>query len=263
MSLFTAPSQYLFSGFLLTDNVSYNISHNFSSLCVKLHIQELWKENQQVPGAVSLRGTRVNHHLGKQDRAIAPGEKKTPTVWIFVHIFKHICHGSAQTICPLRQESSQTLLLMLSNFKRYYWRLIPEFLILSIFTRKTVLRIVLIQSISNFDYCLLTTYRLKILCLIIAQEYLRKYGRFINNSWNKKEEKCIYRQLFSYFFCSAGVKQGTFCSLKPVAFCSKLRKKTIIYSPKYHQPIFNKFSENLTQLFLLTREREVGCVSGA
>lgn len=74
LSLFTAPSQYLSSGFLLTDNVCYNISHHFSPLCVKLHIQELWKENQQVPGALSL-WERASHHLKKEHKAIAPGEK--------------------------------------------------------------------------------------------------------------------------------------------------------------------------------------------
>lgn len=120
-----------------------------------------------------------------------------------------------------------------------------------------ILRIVLIQSISNFDYCLLSTYRIKIICLIISQGYLRKYGRFINNSQNKKE-KCICRQLFSYFFCSARVKWGTCYSLRSMAFCSKyhwLRKKTIIYSPKCNQHIFSKFSEHLARLFLLMWER--------
>lgn len=122
------------------------------------------------------------------------------------------------------------------------------------------LRIVLIQSISNFDYCLLTTYRLKIICLIISQGYLRKYGRFINNSQNKKEEKYICRQLFSYFFCSARVKWGTCYSFRSMAFCSKyhwLRKKTIIYSLKCNQPIFSKFSEHLARLYV--RERSDEC----
>lgn len=72
--LFTAPSQQLSSGFPLTDNVTYNISHSFSSLCVKLHIQGLCKENQQVPGTLSRQGRRARHHPRKQHKEIPPGE---------------------------------------------------------------------------------------------------------------------------------------------------------------------------------------------
>lgn len=158
-SLFTAPSQYLFSGFLLTDNVSYNISHNFSSLCVKLHIQELWKENQQVPGVLSLWGRRTSHHLRKQHRAIAPGEKKSLNTCS--HFKTHLLWFSLNYLL-----SEKKALLTLSNFKRYYLRLIPEFLIF-ILTGKMILRIVFIQTIPGFEYCLLTTYRLRTVCLII------------------------------------------------------------------------------------------------